>query len=292
MQGYNKYYAPEHDDDKRTLNQLAGKKHPLGARGRKYKEGVIVVRFELPFDVYCAGCERRFAEGTRYNAQKSKSGDYLSIPIWNFRLKCSHCGNSFVIQTDPQNADYVVHEGARKAAQPPSALPEVEREPEDPITKLERDVKRQTKLDRDKRELDALYKSNSRQWDDTLERSQALRSHFRKEKHELQQKEEEMKKLQDKHSLSLPLLEPNVEDDAASSRVEFQDPVIQQAHLELKQKKTEDIFSARTPTHKPSRIQSLMHDAKDGFDNISFKRRKMSKQPSKNTPLVDYTSDD
>ncbi|KAA8896347.1 hypothetical protein TRICI_006913 [Trichomonascus ciferrii] len=292
MQGYNKYYAPEHDDDKRTLNQLAGKKHPLGARGRKYKEGIIVVRFELPFDIYCGGCERRFAEGTRYNAQKSKSGDYLSVPIWGFRLKCSHCGNSFVIQTDPQNAGYTVSEGAKQAAQPPSALPEVEPEPTDPITKLERDVKRQTKLDRDKRELETLYKDNSRKWDDTLERSQALRSHFRKEKRELQRKEEEMKKLQDKHSLSLPLLEPTDEDESASSKVEFQNTVIQQAKSKLDRKKSENIFTNRTLVHSQSPIQSLVHDSKEGFDSISFKRRKVSKQPSRNIPLVDYSSDD
>lgn len=293
MQGYNKYYPPEHDGDKRTLNQLEGKKHPLGARGRKHKEGIIVVRFELPFDLYCAGCDRRFAEGTRYNAEKKKSGNYLSIPIWNFRLKCSHCGNLFEIQTDPPTASYVVTKGAKQAAQPPSALPEMEPEPADPFSKLERDVKRQTKLDKDKKELNSLYKSNSRQWGDSLERSQALRSHFRKEKRELEQKEEEMKKLQDKHSLSLPLLEPTVEDAATSSAVEFQDPVIRQAQSKLNKKKTESIFENGGPTTEPSRIRRLVDETKEGFDNVSFKKRKTtSKRPPKSTPLVHYSSDD
>lgn len=50
----------------------------------------------------------------RYNAQKSKVGNYYSTPIFAFRCKCHLCSHWFEIRTDPQNAAYVVYEGARK----------------------------------------------------------------------------------------------------------------------------------------------------------------------------------
>ena len=52
--------------------------------------------------------------GVRYNAQKQKVGNYYSTPIFGFRCKCHLCSGWFEIRTDPKNAAYVVHEGAKK----------------------------------------------------------------------------------------------------------------------------------------------------------------------------------
>ena len=40
--------------------------------------------------------------GVRYNAEKSKVGNYYSTPIFKFRMKCHLCDSHFEIQTDPK----------------------------------------------------------------------------------------------------------------------------------------------------------------------------------------------
>ena len=47
------------------------KSHALGKRAKKLKsEGVLVVRFEMPFNVMCSGCSNTIAKGVRFNAEK------------------------------------------------------------------------------------------------------------------------------------------------------------------------------------------------------------------------------
>ena len=53
----------------------------------------------------------------RYNAEKKKIGKYYSTPIYQFRMKCHLCDNYYVIETDPQNCDYKITEGARRKNQ-------------------------------------------------------------------------------------------------------------------------------------------------------------------------------
>lgn len=53
----------------------------------------------------------------RYNAQKTKVGMYHSTPIYKFTMPCHLCAGTIVIQTDPQNFDYVILEGARRKNQ-------------------------------------------------------------------------------------------------------------------------------------------------------------------------------
>lgn len=55
--------------------------------------------------------------GVRYNAQKTKVGMYHSTPIYKFTMPCHLCAGTIVIQTDPQNFDYVILEGARRKNQ-------------------------------------------------------------------------------------------------------------------------------------------------------------------------------
>jgi coiled-coil domain-containing protein 130 len=109
-----KYYPPEWDPRKGSLNTFHGQ-HPLRERARRLaSDGILVVRFELPFNVWCGGCGAHIERGVRYNADKKKAGMYYSTPVWSFRMKCHLCENHFEIQTDPKNAQYVVVEGARR----------------------------------------------------------------------------------------------------------------------------------------------------------------------------------
>ena len=115
MQGFNmgRYRPPSADPRREPFNAT----HPLGKRARRLaSHGVLVVRFELPFHVFCLSCNAHIAQGRRFNAEKAHVGDYLSTKIWAFTCKCT-CGERFEIRTDPQNAQYTVHSGARRQMQ-------------------------------------------------------------------------------------------------------------------------------------------------------------------------------
>ncbi|KAG1843953.1 DUF572-domain-containing protein [Suillus subalutaceus] len=114
MQGFNKYYPPDYDPDKhQSLNAYRGK-HALGDRARKLDKGILITRFELPFNIWCGTCNNHIGMGVRYNAEKKKVGAYYSTPIYSFRCKCHLCDGWFEIQTDPKNTRYVVVSGARQ----------------------------------------------------------------------------------------------------------------------------------------------------------------------------------
>ncbi|RDB30969.1 hypothetical protein Hypma_000129 [Hypsizygus marmoreus] len=113
MQGFNKYYPPDYDPSHGSLNKYRGK-HALGDRARKIDQGILITRFELPFNIWCGTCNNHIGMGVRYNAEKKKIGSYYSTPIFSFRCKCHLCDGWFEIQTDPKNTRYVVTSGARQ----------------------------------------------------------------------------------------------------------------------------------------------------------------------------------
>ncbi|RHZ47689.1 uncharacterized protein CDV56_100019, partial [Aspergillus thermomutatus] len=107
MQGFNMgRYVPPDQEGLTTGNKLAGK-HPLGARARHLRtSGALVVRFEMPFAVWCTTCkphETLIGQGVRFNAEKKKVGNYYSTPIYSFRMKHGACGGWIEIRTDPAN---------------------------------------------------------------------------------------------------------------------------------------------------------------------------------------------
>jgi coiled-coil domain-containing protein 130 len=110
----NKYYPPNWDPSQGSINTFVGQ-HPLRERAKKLKtEGILVVRFELPFNIWCGGCQNHVGVGVRYNAEKKTIGHYYSTPILSFRMKCHLCSSWIEIHTDPKNAEYIIHSGARK----------------------------------------------------------------------------------------------------------------------------------------------------------------------------------
>lgn len=53
MQGFNmgRYRPPDSDPRKESFNSLTGT-NPYGKRGRQLDKGILVVRFELPFNIW------------------------------------------------------------------------------------------------------------------------------------------------------------------------------------------------------------------------------------------------
>lgn len=85
--------------------------------------------FEMPFNIWCLGCNNHVGMGVRYNAEKKKIGMYYTTPLYEFKMKCHLCDNHYIIRTDPkvsfknfihfnysyfQNFDYELVEGLRR----------------------------------------------------------------------------------------------------------------------------------------------------------------------------------
>ncbi|VEL38188.1 unnamed protein product [Protopolystoma xenopodis] len=115
--GTNKYYPPDFDPKiHKTLSRYHGI-HPLRDRGQKASEGIIKIRFEMPYNCWCLTCKNPIGMGVRYNAEKIQVGMYHSTPIFKFKMPCHLCAGTIEIQTDPQNFDYVLISGARRKDQ-------------------------------------------------------------------------------------------------------------------------------------------------------------------------------
>lgn len=135
----------------------------------------------------------------RYNAQKSKVGNYYSTPIYAFRCKCHLCGGWFEIRTDPQNAAYVITEGARKqesdwdpaehgghAAWDTEGAAAAAGEAGDPdaFSALEKDTDQVAVAKRSQSRLDELAEASERLNGDPWAVSRSLRARFRVQKRE------------------------------------------------------------------------------------------------------------
>ncbi len=112
------YIDPSKFDPKRgkgSANAVAGS-HPLGARASRLRtEGILVVRFELPYDSQCLSCGAFISHGVRFNADKKRVGAYHTTPIWEFSMACSNgCGGKFVIRTCPKDGDYDFLSGVKR----------------------------------------------------------------------------------------------------------------------------------------------------------------------------------
>ena len=115
--GQNFYYPPVFDPKKHgSLNGYHGM-HALRERARQLDRGIFIIRFEMPYNIWCDGCKNHIVMGVRYNAEKTKLGMYYTTPIYQFRMKCHRCISHFSIKTDPANMDYVIVEGARRVEQ-------------------------------------------------------------------------------------------------------------------------------------------------------------------------------
>jgi coiled-coil domain-containing protein 130 len=106
----NFYYPPEYEPGKTSAHNA----HPLGDRAKMLDKGVMVIRFEMPFSVWCDTCNSHIGRGVRYNARKKCIGKYFSSKIWEFSMLCVYCSGVLAIKTDPQNSTYVCVKGCRQ----------------------------------------------------------------------------------------------------------------------------------------------------------------------------------
>ncbi len=232
-------YVPPELEGTVSFNAASGKGHPLGNRARKLKsEGILTVRFECPFAIWCTHCqpEQIIGQGVRFNAEKKKVGHYYSTPIWSFRLKHPPCGGWIEVRTDPQNAEYVVVEGGRRRDTGADKILDGEIRlggvSEEDKARLERDggfgalekkVEDKTLFDGQRERLNQLLKASDRDWADPYEKSRKLRAEFRVGRRKRQADERTGEALRDKFGLNggLELLGERPEDGERAKLIDF-----------------------------------------------------------------------
>ncbi|KAI0249896.1 hypothetical protein BJV78DRAFT_1224133 [Lactifluus subvellereus] len=227
MQGFNKYYPPDYDDAKhKSLNAYRGK-HALGDRARKLDQGILITRFELPFNIWCGSCDAHIGMGVRYNAEKKKIGMYYSTPIFSFRCKCHLCSGWFEIQTDPQNTRYVVVSGARQKDEDWDPTEnggfavidtDGKTEPVDPLAALEKTTDAQTHATKVQApRLEQLEDLSAHYNEDPYAHSRRVRKRFRVEKKAEQARAEADKSLKEKYGLPAELALERADDAGAAA---------------------------------------------------------------------------
>lgn len=221
----NFYYPPEWDPSQGSLNTFHGQ-HALRERAKKIDQGILIIRFEMPFNIWCGGCESMIGKGVRFNAEKKQVGNYYSTKIWSFSMKSPCCKHQIVIHTDPKNCEYVIVSGARQKVEEydvddaeTMALPAEEEKGKlsDPFYRLEHqeeDLKKKKEVEPVLVRLQRL--SDSRHSDD-YSINRALRAQLKAQKKRVAEEENASRK----RGLPIRLLPESLEDRQTASKVKF-----------------------------------------------------------------------
>ncbi|KAK6989988.1 coiled-coil domain-containing protein 130 [Biomphalaria glabrata] len=256
----NKYYPPDWDPRKGSANKRVGQ-HPLRDRAKKLSQGILVIRFELPYNIWCGGCGSHVGMGVRYNAEKTKVGNYYSTPIYKFRMKCHLCDNYFEIQTDPKNHDYVILCGARRKEQRWDPVANEQVVPEDKNTqkklatdamfKLEHGSNDQQKGAEKTQSLAVLEESKISMQDDYILNRMA-RDQFRAEKKQLKDAMDADNAILKKNALDISLVEETEEDIKLATLMKYSVTT----SFEEKQKEKRKSIELRPLFEGPSSVSS------------------------------------
>ncbi|XP_019125466.2 putative splicing factor YJU2B [Larimichthys crocea] len=231
--GTNKYYPPDFDPAKHGSLNGYHKTHALRERARKLSQGILIIRFEMPYNIWCDGCKNHIGMGVRYNAEKKKVGNYYTTPIYRFRMKCHLCVNYIEMQTDPATCDYVIVSGASRKEERwdmaeneqilTTERAEKEKLETDAMFKLDHGGKDKEKL---KKALPSLSEIQDHQsgWKDDFQLNSTLRRKFRTEKKVLAEQEEKDNTVRMRTNLSIPLLPEKEEDKKLAALLTYQAP--------------------------------------------------------------------
>ncbi|UJR26563.1 hypothetical protein I4U23_007884 [Adineta vaga] len=308
--GQNKYYPPDFDWRKHSsLNAYQGV-HALRERARKLDRGILIIRFEMPYNIWCNTCGNHIGMGVRYNAEKTKIGNYFTTPILQFRMKCHLCDGHFEIKTDPKARDYVIVSGARREEQRWDAAEngqivmeskeEMKKLATDAMFKLEyegKDLSKKTsKAAPDLNELE-MHQSA---WKDDYIINYVLRKDLRQAKREERSQKEADDRVRTKASIDIPLL-PSSRHDDRLAKLYRSEPVRSAQQTDLDRRLTIDKQqvlkgTSSTPSEinwKPSTLTANKKKLSSTFGIV----RNVDKPPSVSQTtttksLVSYTADD
>ncbi|KAK2613065.1 Protein saf4 [Conoideocrella luteorostrata] len=229
MQGFNMgRYVPPDLEGTTSANKLH-KKHALGQRASKLaSHGVLTVRFEMPFPIWCSSCPKPtiIAQGVRFNAEKKKVGNYYTTTIWSFRFRHASCGGTIEMRTDPKNTAYIVVEGAtkrdtgedkgpREGDEALVIMTDQEREAlrKNAFASLEKTIEDREKLKIASARIEDLRDAQAKHWDDPYAMNQKLRTAFRVGRKGREKDQVKTDELRDRMGLGIELV-PETEEDA------------------------------------------------------------------------------
>lgn len=275
----NFYYPPEWTPDQGSLNKFQGQ-HPLRERARKIDQGILVIRFEMPFNIWCGGCNAMIAKGVRFNAEKKQVGNYYSTKIWSFKMKTACCRHEIEIHTDPKNCEYVIVSGADKKTETYDEvdagtvlLPGDDEKANivDPFSRLEHMGEDAAKGKKAESALIRLQRSSDLKHGDNYSMNKALRAKLREQKRRVAAEEEEARS----KGLGIRLL-PSIEEDArVASNVQF----ARKFELNRRNKRaaimSSSIFSDRV-VEKKSALQPNVTGSLDRKSELLAKRRRIN----------------
>ncbi|KAK2817444.1 hypothetical protein Q5P01_025635 [Channa striata] len=257
--GTNKYYPPDFDPAKHGSLNGYHKTHALRERARKLSQGILIIRFEMPYNIWCDGCKNHIGMGVRYNAEKKKVGNYYTTPIYRFRMKCHLCVNYIEMQTDPATCDYVIVSGAQRKEERwdmaeneqilTTERTEKEKLETDAMFKLDHGGKDKEKLAKALPSLSEIQDYQSG-WKDDFQLNSALRRKFRTEKKVLAEQEEKDNAVRMRTNLSIPLLPEKEEDKKLAALLTYQAPdsYEDKQHSKRKEISSRSWFSATSAT--------------------------------------------
>ncbi|CAI5504578.1 unnamed protein product [Closterium sp. Naga37s-1] len=221
----NFYYPPEWTPEQGSLNKFQGQ-HPLRERAKKLGDGILVIRFEMPFHVWCGGCKAMIAKGVRFNAEKKHIANYLSTKIWSFKMRSACCQHEIEIHTDPKNCDYLVVSAAERKAVEYDAedagtveLPSKEEREQllDPLVRLEHGGRDRKRAAAAAPTLAAVKAAADTKHADPFRLNRVLRSQLRERKKRVAEEEAEARS----RGLAIRLLPPSQADSAAAAAAPF-----------------------------------------------------------------------
>eukprot|EP00262_Sarcandra_glabra_P007502 TRINITY_DN20353_c0_g1_i1.p1 TRINITY_DN20353_c0_g1~~TRINITY_DN20353_c0_g1_i1.p1 ORF type:complete len:314 (+),score=72.60 TRINITY_DN20353_c0_g1_i1:68-1009(+) len=221
----NFYYPPEWTPNQGSLNKFHGQ-HALRERARKLDQGILIIRFEMPFNIWCGGCNSMIAKGVRFNAEKKQVGNYYSTKIWSFSMKSACCKHEIVIQTDPKNCEYVIISGAERKTEEfdiedaeTFALPADEERGKlaDPFYRLEHQEEDLQKKKEAEPLLVRLQRVSDSRHSDDYALNKTLRARLRSQNKRVAQEEVVSRKM----GLGIRLLPTSSEDASRAAKVKF-----------------------------------------------------------------------
>lgn len=231
--GVNKYYPPDFNPKKHGSLNRYHNSHPLRERARKLSQGILIIRFEMPYNIWCDGCKNHIGMGVRYNAEKKKVGNYYTTPIYRFRMKCHLCVNYIEMQTDPANCDYVIVSGAQRKEERWDMVDNEQVLPTEHETKQKLEMDAMFRLEHGEADRGTLRKAlptlshiqeAQSAWKDDFALNSTLRRRFREKKKALQEEEQRDQALQAKASLAIPLVPETEADRRLAALLRFHTP--------------------------------------------------------------------
>ncbi|XP_023576015.1 coiled-coil domain-containing protein 130 [Octodon degus] len=274
--GVNKYYPPDFNPAKHGSLNRYHNSHPLRERARKLSQGILIIRFEMPYNIWCDGCKNHIGMGVRYNAEKKKVGNYYTTPIYRFRMKCHLCVNYIEMQTDPASCDYVIVSGAQRKEERwdmedneqvlPTEHEKKQKLETDAMFRLEHGEADRSLLRKAIPTLSHLQEAQSA-WKDDFALNSMLRRRFREKKKAAQEEEERDQALQAKASLAIPLVPETEEDRRLAALLKFH--TLDSYEDKQKLKRTEIISrswfpSAPGPSSSSSKASSMLKKLAQG----------------------------